>query len=217
MIEIKNYTKLINKNVILNNINLNLEEGNVYGLVGVNGSGKTMLMRAICGLIYPTEGSILVDGKQLGKDIDFPESLGALIETPSFLSNMTAKDNLKLISIENDINHINSTIDKVGLDSSDSRKFKKYSLGMKQKLGIAGAILDNPKIIILDEPMNALDTDGVNMVKNIIHEFKENKSIIILACHNKLDIEELSDILIFIENGEIKRVEKYGDDINEMS
>jgi len=205
-IEIKNFNKTIKGASILENVNLKFNQGKIYGLKGKNGSGKTMLMRAICGLILPTSGCIEIDGEVLGKDISFPKSIGALIESPSFISNYSGFKNLKIISqISNKIGdeEIRKTITSVGLDPDDKKKFKKYSLGMKQRLGIACAIMESPEIIVLDEPINALDEKGVLIVRDILHEHKNRNAIIIIACHDKEELEFLSDEIYTIENGKI--------------
>ena len=165
-ITISEYTKRIKSVNVLSNINLELESGKVYGFKGVNGSGKTMLMRAVCGLILPTYGKVVIDGKELGKDISFPPSVGLLLENPAFVNGYTGFKNLSMIAaLKGKIGDIDikNALKKVGLDPEDGRTFKKYSLGMKQKLGIACAIMENPELIILDEPTNALDEKGVDM------------------------------------------------------
>ncbi|WP_286909817.1 ATP-binding cassette domain-containing protein [Clostridium sp. UBA1652] len=205
-VEIKKLTKEIKGNLILSDINLKLERGKIYGFKGKNGSGKTMLFRAICGLIKATEGEITVDGKVMGKDISFPENLGVLIEYPGFLPNFTGFKNLKYLA---DINgkigeeEIKEAIKKVGLDPEDKRKFKKYSLGMKQRLGIAQAIMENPDLVILDEPTNALDADGVNLINSIIKDLKKQNKLILLANHDKEEIEGISDEIYTIQLGKI--------------
>lgn len=195
-IKIENVNKSIKKAVILKDINLSFEGGKVYGLKGKNGSGKTMLMRAICGLITPDSGTIDINGKILGKDISFPESIGVLIENPAFISNYTGFKNLKVLSsIQGKIGDedIRKALEEIGLDPDDKRTFKKYSLGMKQKLGIAAAIMEKPDIVILDEPINALDEASVENVRSILAKQKERGAIIIIACHDKSELEELSD------------------------
>lgn len=205
-VEIKKLTKEIKGNLILSDINLKLERGKIYGFKGKNGSGKTMLFRAICGLIKATEGEITVDGKVMGKDISFPENLGVLIEYPGFLPNFTGFKNLKYLA---DINgkigeeEIKEAIRKVGLDPDDKRKFKKYSLGMKQRLGIAQAIMENPDLVILDEPTNALDADGVSLINSIIKDLKKQNKLILLANHDKEEIEGISDEIYTIQLGKI--------------
>ena len=211
VIKIENYTKIIKKSVILDKINLEMESGYIYGFKGINGSGKTMLMRAICGLIYPTFGSVMIDNKTIGKDISFPESVGILIENPSFINNYTAKENLQVLaSIKNiiDTDKINETLSRVGLCSDDKRIYRKYSLGMKQKLGIAAAVMESPKLIILDEPLNALDASGVVLVKEILKKEKKRGALIIISCHDSIDLEEMSDYIISLEDGKISGVER---------
>ena len=209
-IEIRNYSKIIKKKTILNNINLTLNSGMIYGLRGINGSGKTMLIRAICGLIYPTSGEIAIDGEIIGKDISFPRSIGVLIESPAFLPNYTAFDNLKQIaSIKNEIEdyEIRKIIRDVGLIADDKRTFRKFSLGMKQKLGIAAALMESPDILILDEPFNALDDVSVERTKNLILREKERGAVVILACHDVSALKSLSDRIIYIEEGRITKTE----------
>lgn len=205
-IEIKNVNKTIKKAPILRDINLLFEGGKVYGLKGKNGSGKTMLMRAICGLITPESGTIDINGKILGKDISFPESIGVLIENPSFISNYTGFKNLKVLaSIKGIItdDRIREALEEIGLDPDDKRTFKKYSLGMKQKLGIAAAIMEEPDIVILDEPINALDEASVVNVREILARQKQRGAVIIIACHDKSELEALSDEIIEISEGRI--------------
>jgi len=207
-IEVENLTKIISKNTVLNNINIKMEQGKIYGLKGKNGSGKTMLMRAICGLIIPTEGRVIIDGKVLGKDISFPESIGALIESPGFISNYSGYKNLKILAeIQGKIEEekIKQTISLVGLDPEDNKKFKKYSLGMKQKLGIAAAIMEEPEIIILDEPTNALDENSIKKLGGILRDLRDRGSLIIISCHDSEELNYLSDEIFFIESGEIKK------------
>ena len=207
-IEIKNLTKKIGSNTVLSDINLTMEAGKIYGLKGKNGSGKTMLMRVISGLITPTEGEVLIDGKRLGKDMSFPESIGLLIENPAFLPTYSGFDNLKTIaSIKGVITdeEIKDVIKRVGLDPDDKKKYKKYSLGMKQKLGIACAIMEKPDIVILDEPVNAVDEDGIKVIREVLDELKKEGKIIILACHDKEELFFLSDEIIEIDCGVIRR------------
>ncbi len=207
MIEIKNYTKKIRGKVILDDVNLTFEEGHIYGLKGVNGSGKTMLMRAVAGLMYSMTGQVVIDGKVLGKDMDFPPSIGLLLENPAFLGNMTGFENLKfLASLKGNISdeEIKDVIAKVGLDPEDKRKYSKYSLGMKQRLGIAQALVGNPKIIILDEPFNALDEDGIELISPLIKETAKNGSTVIMACHDSEQLTALAEKIIVIYEGKIK-------------
>ena len=201
---IENLSKTIKNNKILDNVNLTFESGHVYGLVGRNGSGKTMLLRAICGLIFPDSGKVIIDGKQLHKDISFPESCGIIIENTDLLPNFSAFDNLKMLSeIKNTANDnmIKSAIKSVGLDPDSKKKVKTFSLGMKQRLSIAQALFEDPDILLLDEPTNALDEDGVNDVRRILLEQKKKNKLIIIASHNKEDISLLSDTVISVSNG----------------
>ena len=191
---IKNVSKRFNKQLVLDNINMELTSGHIYGIAGINGSGKTVLMKCICGLIMPTMGSVHVDGKQIGKDIDFPDSIGALIETPGFIAS------IKKITTKDEIIAL---LEKVGLDPNEKKKVKKYSLGMRQKLGIAMALLDNPDIIILDEPFNALDKKSVLNVRNIILALKADNKLVILSSHDGALLEEVTDKVYEIEEGKI--------------
>lgn len=205
---IENLSKTIKNNKILDNVNLTFESGHVYGLVGRNGSGKTMLLRAICGLIFPDSGKVIIDGKQLHKDISFPESCGIIIKNTDLLPNFSAFDNLKMLSeIKNTANDnmIKSAIKSVGLDPDSKKKVKTFSLGMKQRLSIAQALFEDPDILLLDEPTNALDEDGVNDVRRILLEQKKKNKLIIIASHNKEDISLLSDTVISVSNGRFQR------------
>lgn len=209
-IEVKNLCKTINKNMVLDNINLHMVSGQVYGFQGINGSGKTMFMRALIGLIHPTSGKILIDQKELGKDMDFPKSIGFLLENPTFLDIYSGPDNLRLLAgVDNNISadminkEIDSLIEEVGLKSAGNKKYKKYSLGMKQRLGIAAAVLGNPDIVVLDEPTNALDDDGKDMVKRIVKMQKERGALVIISCHEMQTLEELSDEIIRLREGRI--------------
>ena len=205
-LEIKNICKTIGNAEILKHINLEMERGKIYGLRGQNGSGKTMLMRTICGLILPTEGEIVIDGETLGKDISFPRSIGALIENPGFIADYSGMKNLEVLaSIQNHIKKedIAACMEELGLDPNDKKKFKKYSLGMKQKLGIIAAVMENPDLIILDEPLNALDEKTVNTVKEILLRHKARGALIIISCHDREELEFLSDEIFCIEAGEI--------------
>lgn len=196
--------------MVLDNINLHMVSGQVYGFQGINGSGKTMLMRALIGLIHPTSGTILINQKELGKDMDFPKSIGFLLENPTFLDMYSGPDNLRLLAgVDNNISadminkEIDSLIEEVGLKSARNKKYKKYSLGMKQRLGIAAAVLGNPDIVVLDEPTNALDDDGKDMVKRIVKMQKERGALVIISCHEMQTLEELSDEIVRLKEGRI--------------
>ena len=206
VVRLEDYCKSFKSAEVLKNINLTLESGKVIGLKGKNGSGKTMLMRAISGLILPTSGKVYINDKELGRQISFPPSIGILIENPSFISNYTGFKNLKILaSIQNRISddEIRDAIRKVGLDPDDKRTFKKYSLGMKQRLGIAAAIMERPDIVNLDEPINALDEAGAGLIKGLLDELKANGSLIIIACHDTEELNYLSDEIYEIYDGEI--------------
>lgn len=203
---VENVTKRIRKNIVLDCINIELRGRRVYGLKGVNGSGKTMLMRVISGLIRPTTGRVLINNKELHRDISFPESIGLLLESPAFLDAYSGEDNLKMLASIKGLakdERVCKVINEVGLDDAKKKKYKKYSLGMKQRLGIAAAIMENPDIIILDEPTNALDDDGIEVVKKIVYEEKQRGALIIISCHDAAVLNELSDEVFCINNGKI--------------
>ena len=205
-IRLKNVTKKIKQDILLDHISLEFRGGKVCGLQGKNGSGKTMLMRAVCGLITLSDGEIDIDGEILHKDISFPRSIGALLENPSFLNGYTGLENLKLLAdIQGRIEEkeLRDCLAKVGLDADDKRVYRKYSLGMKQKLGIAAAVMGSPDIVILDEPINAIDEAGVEKVREILRGLKERGSVIIVACHDREELELLSDEIIKISKGGI--------------
>ncbi|MDD6333937.1 MAG: ATP-binding cassette domain-containing protein [Clostridia bacterium] len=205
-IVVENVSKKFNRQLVLDNINLKLTSGHIYGLAGINGSGKTVLMKCICGLSTPTSGRILIDDKQVGKDIDFSESIGALIESPGFIEHYSAYDNMQsLASIRKKTGkeEIKSLLEKVGLNPDEKKRVKKYSLGMRQKLGIAMALLDNPDIVILDEPFNALDKKSVLNVKDIILGLKSDNRLVILSSHDGKLLEEVTDKIYEIEEGKI--------------
>lgn len=207
MIKIENYSKKIKDTVVLENINMVLNDGMIYGIQGENGSGKTMLMRDICGLIKGSEGCITIDGKVIGKDISFQEDIGVLIENPSFIPKYTGYKNLKLVAdIQGKVDkeEIIKTLQKVGLKPDDKRTYKKYSLGMKQRLGIACAIMGTPKLIILDEPFNGLDEKGVLQIRDVIKGLKQKNCIVIVACHYKEQLEYLSDEIYVIKEGKLQ-------------
>ncbi|MEQ8154650.1 MAG: ATP-binding cassette domain-containing protein [Clostridiaceae bacterium] len=207
IIEIKNYSKRIKEYLILNHINLNIQKGKCYGFIGRNGSGKSMLFKAICGLIKSTKGYIKVNNKIVGKEVDFPDNVGMLIEYPGFLYDYSGFNNLKyLAAINNKISEqqIIDTMTLMELDYKSKKPVKKYSLGMKQRLGIAQAIMEDPSIIILDEPMNGLDRNGVVLVRKIIQKLKQEGKTILLASHNSTDIELLCDKVFEMNNGTLE-------------
>lgn len=205
-IEVKNVTKVLRKITVLEDVNLTLESGTIYGLRGVNGSGKTMLMRLLAGLIRPTRGMVLIDGRQLGKELSFPPDMGMLIENPAFLDGYTAAQNLRLLAgirkkVEEE--RIQEALKQVGLGHEDKRRYRQFSLGMKQRLGIAGAVLEHPALLLIDEPTNALDTDGVEMVQKLLLEEKERGALIVLACHDFTVLQSLSDVLYLVKEGQV--------------
>ncbi|MCD2368425.1 ABC transporter ATP-binding protein [Bacillus sp. BS3(2021)] len=204
MIDLKNITKKIKKKTILEDISYTFEKGKIYGLFGRNGSGKTMLLRTIAGLLVPSEGSITINGEQLHKDTSFPRSVGLIIENMQLLPQFDAFTNLKMLSkikkIASD-HDIESSIKRVGLDPSSKMKVKKFSLGMKQRLNIAQAIFEKPEILLLDEPTNAIDEIGVAEVHNILLEEKKRGATIIIASHHKEDISSLCDYTLKMNDG----------------
>lgn len=214
LIEIEGVSKTIGKRCVIDNVSLNLESGKIWGFKGINGSGKTMLMRLIAGLIKPDKGRIIIDGKVLWRDISFPESVGILIESPTFLDGLTGFKNLKtLASIKNIItdNDIRKSLSDVGLDSDLSKKYKAYSLGMKQRLGIAAAIMERPEVILLDEPTNALDGEGIELVKALIERERNRGALVVVSCHDESIISELSDEIVYLSEGKIIDIKSIGD------
>lgn len=210
-INVVNYSKIIKGRVILEDVNLSLESGRIYGLKGVNGSGKTMLLRALCGLIYPTSGYVEVDGEKLRKNISFPRSVGALIESPAFLDNFTGYKNLEMIASLKEIasrQDIEEALAETGLDPHDARTYKKYSLGMKQKLGLACCFMEKPDIILLDEPFNALDEESVEKIKKIMIRHKERGALIVLACHDGQSLLSLSDEIYNVVEGRVTKADR---------
>lgn len=214
-LEVKGISKYFGKTCVLNNINLEMETGHIYGFWGRNGSGKTMLMRIISGLVFPSDGAIIIGGEQLGKDISFPRSIGALIENPGFIPGYSGFKNLKILaSIRNKISDadIREVMLHMGLDPDDRKKAKKYSLGMKQKLGIAAALMEKPDLILLDEPTNALDENSTKVLKEILLEHKRRGALLIVACHIREELEYLSDEIICLNEGHV--IKRYVPDKN---
>ena len=195
-LEVSNITKIIDKSTILDSVSLSMDKGKIYGLKGKNGSGKTMIMRAICGLIKLTEGEIYIDGKPLDRNQAFPPSVGVLIENPGFINNYSGARNLKVLADIKGLigmKEIEQTMALVGLDPYEKKKVKKYSLGMKQKLGIAAAIMEDPDMILLDEPTNALDQESIKNLRDILKEYKKRGKLIILSSHDSEELEYLSN------------------------
>ena len=205
-VELKNVSKRLNDVTVLEDISLTLEAGTIYGLKGKNGCGKTMLMRMMAGVIYPTSGTVSIDGEILHKDIATPRSIGVLIENPAFLPGYTGQRNLELLAGltgKADRTQIAKTMNRVGLDPSDKRTYRKYSLGMKQRLGIACALMECPDLILLDEPINAIDEKGVPKIWKALQEEKQRGALIVLACHDTEELTSLAHQIITIEEGKI--------------
>lgn len=203
MIELRNVSKRFGKAEIIKQINADFETGKITGIVGNNGSGKTVLFKMICGLMLPTQGEITVNGERIGKDVDFPSSIGIIIETPGFINWQSGYQNLEELAVlKNKIGKtkIRETLLQVGLDPDDKKHVGKYSLGMRQRLGIAQAIMENPDVLILDEPMNGLDKHGVEEIRQLLLQLKEDKTIL-LASHNPADIELLCDDIYEMDDG----------------
>ena len=221
-IEIKDVSKTIKGTMVLRNISLSLESGMIYGLQGKNGAGKTMLLRMLCGLILPSTGEVWFDNKKLGEDISFPDSVGVLIENPGFVANYSGLKNLKNLA------SINDTIDEdtikqlmyyFNLHPEDKKKVKNYSLGMKQKIGLISALMENPKLILLDEPLNALDEESANKLLQILKERKEQGVLIVVASHDKEELSFLADHMITMKDGRVisrKKEEGYEEEKNKI-
>lgn len=206
MIELTEVTKTFKKEQVLKETTVTFERGKITGIIGRNGSGKTVLMKIICGLLTPTSGTVVVNGKRIGRDVDFPTDIGIIIETPSFVPHQSAFTNLKnLAAIRGKIKdeRIKEVIALVGLQPEDKKRVGKYSLGMRQRLGIAQAIMENPALLVLDEPMNGLDKDGVEDMRRLFKELKEEGKTILLCSHNAEDIAVLCDEVYEMENGQI--------------
>ena len=208
MIKIEHLTKKFGDAVVLDDISMELVPGKIYGLVGRNGSGKTMLMKHILGFVHPTSGKILVDGKEIGKDIDMPQNVGAIIENPGFLPEYSGFKNLKFLAmirgkIGND--EIKEAIRLVGLDPESKKHVGKYSLGMRQRLGLAQALMENPDILLLDEPLSGLDNDGVQEMHELLMKQKEQGRLLVIASHSKEDIAVLCDEVFRFDKGKMIR------------
>lgn len=203
-IEVQNAVKRFRDQVVLKNVSISFEKGQIHGIVGRNGSGKTVLFKCICGLMHPEEGVILVNGKRVGRDVDMPEDIGAIIEAPGFLPNYSGYKNLRfLANIRRKIGkeEILNVLKTVGLDPESRKHVGKYSLGMRQRLGIAQAIMEDPEILILDEPMNGLDNAGVQDIRALLLELKAQGKTILLASHNHEDIAALCDTVHEMDGG----------------
>lgn len=203
-IKIENVSKDFAQERVLRSVTRKFESGLIHGIVGNNGSGKTVLMKCICGFLVPTEGKITVNGQIVGKDVDFPGNMGLIIETPGFLANVSGVKNLEILASLNKkigLSEIAEAIRTVGLDPKLNKPVGKYSLGMRQRLGIAQAIMEDPKLLILDEPLNGLDKHGVAEMRALIKSLKAKGKTILLASHNQADIDELCDTVCEMDAG----------------
>ena len=203
-ISVKNVSKRFGAETVLHDVSYDFEEGLIHGIVGNNGSGKTVLMKCICGFLLPISGKIFVNGKQVGKDMDFPDDIGIIIETPGFLPNLSGMKNLSILaSLKHKItqSEVTSAIRRVGLDPKIKKPVGKYSLGMRQRLGIAQAIMENPSALILDEPFNGLDKTGAIQMRELIKELRVQGKTILVASHNQTDIDELCDTVCEMDAG----------------
>ena len=203
-ISVQNVSKSFRQERVLKSVSRDFEKGKIHGIVGNNGSGKTVLMKCICGFLIPDSGSITVNGERVGVDVDFPRDMGLIIETPGFLPNMTGVKNLEILASLNKkigLEEIAAAIRRVGLDPLMKKPVGKYSLGMRQRLGIAQAIMEDPALLILDEPLNGLDKHGVREMRQLIKGLKEQGKTILLASHNQGDIDELCDTVCEMDAG----------------
>ena len=205
-VKVKNLTKSFGKEKVLKGISHTFEAGKIHGIMGFNGSGKTVMFKCICGFLQPDRGSVYVYGKRIGKDIDFPENTGMIIESPGFLPYISGYENLKrLAQLNRKIGdtEIRDAIARVGLDPFSKKKVGQYSLGMRERLGIAQAIMENPDILLLDEPLNGLDNEGVEEIRKVLLSLKEKGKLIIVASHSKEDIQILCDTVFRMDHGKI--------------
>lgn len=204
LIRLNSLTKSFGDEMVLKGINHNFEKGKIHGIMGFNGSGKTVMFKCICGFLKPDGGSVIVDGKKIGKDIDFPDSIGVIIENPGFLSGLSGFENLKRLAalkglISND--DIKAAMRRVGLDPMSKKKVGQYSLGMRERLGIAQAIMEDPDLLILDEPFNGLDKKGAKEVCELLKELKKREKTILIAAHNMQEMEWLCDSICEMDAG----------------
>lgn len=208
-ISVKNLTKKFKEAVVLNDVSVDFETGKVHGLIGRNGSGKTMLMKCICGIVPPTSGEIYVNEQRIGKDTDIPKNVGVIIETPGFIPNYSAYNNLKFLAILNKKigkTEIRNAISSVGLNPDDKKHVGKFSLGMRQRLGLAQAIMEDPDLFILDEPMNGLDKDGVKDMRQYLLDLKAKGKTILIASHSAEDIDILCDTVCEMDKGHLEQI-----------
>ena len=204
IIKLENLSKSFGEDLVLKSVNREFEEGKIHGIVGNNGSGKTVMMKCVCGFLQPSQGRVFVNYKQVGKEVDFPENMGIIIETPGFLPNLSGLKNLELLaSLQRRIHKeiIRQTIRRVGLDPDMKKPVGKYSLGMRQRLGIAQAIMEDPALLVLDEPFNGLDKNGTGQMRTLIKDLREQGKTILLASHNQIDIDELCDTVCEMDAG----------------
>lgn len=204
LIRLSDLTKSFGEELVLKGITHNFEKGKIHGIMGFNGSGKTVMFKCICGFLKPDGGSVIVDGKRIGKDVDFPDSIGVIIENPGFLLGLSGFENLKrLAALKGLISNadVEAAIRRVGLDPMSKKKVGQYSLGMRERLGIAQAIMEDPDLLILDEPFNGLDKKGAAEVCELLKELKERKKTILIAAHNMQEIEWLCDSICEMDAG----------------
>ena len=209
VVDVQNVSKAFGNETVLKDVSLRLEQGRIHGIIGRNGSGKTVLMKCICGFLRPTKGKVMVFGKTVGTDCDFAPDTGMLIETPGFLIHETGMKNLLWLAKLGKgatRERVGELIRLVGLDPAMKKKVGQYSLGMRQRLGIAQALLDNPSLLILDEPMNGLDKTGVKEIRFLLLELKDQGKTILLASHFAQDIDELCDTVHEMDQGVIMRM-----------
>lgn len=211
-ISVQNVSKDFGAERVLKSVSRDFEKGKIHGIVGNNGSGKTVLMKCICGFLLPTEGTVIVNGRRVGKEVDFPPDLGVIIETPGFLPGVTGVKNLEILASLNkkiDLSEIADAIRRVGLDPHMKKPVGKYSLGMRQRLGIAQAIMEDPSLLILDEPLNGLDKHGVAEMRKLIKGLSAEGKTILLASHNQGDIDELCDTVCEMDAGVMTSIRGY--------
>jgi ABC-2 type transport system ATP-binding protein len=211
-IQLQNLVKTFGQDTVLKGITHDFERGKIHGIVGNNGSGKTVMFKCICGFLQPTEGKVLVDGKQIGRDVDFPDDIGIIIESPGFLPQFSGLKNLEILAglkRKIGLKQVADTIRRVGLDPMMSKPVGKYSLGMRQRLGIAQAIMEEPSLMILDEPLNGLDKHGVAEMRELFKSLAKGGRTILLASHNIQDIEELCDTVCEMDAGVLTVVREH--------
>ena len=209
VIEIENLCKKFKDKTVINNVNVSFERGKIHGIIGRNGSGKTVLFKCICGFVPITSGRIKVQDQLIGKEIDIPENIGIIIESPGFLPNYSGFHNLKFLAELNKKigrEKIRETMRFVGLDPDDKKHVGKYSMGMRQRLGLAQAIMEEPDILVLDEPMNGLDKQGVREIRTCLLQLKDQEKTILLASHNAEDIDVLCDTVCEMDGGVLNRI-----------